>query len=71
MPDAPRRDFRRSQFPVTIEALDSHGVVVWSTVVRFPQAVWIPPLADIHGPVAVRTTLADGTVHTSPAPLRH
>ena len=55
--------FRASDFPIAIEAMNQSGRVVWSEEVTEPGALYVPPLADEHGPVRIRVTYVDGSVH--------
>ena len=61
--DLPARDF-----PLVIEAFDLTDQVVWQQRVVGPGSLYIPPLADDHGPVRIKITYADGRVSEASPP---
>jgi hypothetical protein len=61
-------DLPRECFPLTIEAIDAGGVVVWLEIVDGPGALRVPSLAKLYGPVSIRVTYANGEVMQSEAP---
>lgn len=56
-------DLPPEAFPFTMIALTvGSGTEVWRAEVSEPAAVYVPPLADTHGPVRIRIEWGDGSV---------
>lgn len=55
-------DLPAELFPLTLRAFNQAGEEVWAETVTGPGALYIPPLADEHGPVRIRIEYGDGTV---------
>lgn len=55
-------------FPFTLRAYDARGTEVWTETVEVPAALYVPPLAQTHGPVTIRIEFADGTVEEAEQP---
>lgn len=61
-------DLPADAFPLTLEFLNRHGVLIRTERVDGPGVSEIPGLAPLYGPIAVRLTFANGTTHTEPPP---
>lgn len=61
-------DLPADAFPLTMRAFDAQGAEVWTETVTGPGALFIPPLADTHGPVRIRVEFANGEVQEGEPP---
>lgn len=52
-----------SSFPFTVEWIsEDTGQIVHTATVTGAGALYVPPLADVYGPVAARVSYADGSI---------
>lgn len=62
-------DLHPDQLPVTFEFLNQAGDVVHSIgPIDGPCVIEVPALHHEHGPISVRTTYGDGTIHLEGPP---
>lgn len=61
-------DLPANAFPVTLEYLNRHGIVIRTEHIEGPGVMEVPPLATLYGPIGVRISYANGKKHIQPPP---
>ena len=59
----PFYDLSPEDYPILFEFLTASGDVVHTIKVDGPGIIQVPSLHQEHGPISVRTTYGDGSVH--------
>lgn len=68
MTEPPFIEFDAEDFPITIEAYNLFGDVVWTQTSPTPGTVEVPMLRGQHGPIGVRIWTASGLHSDNPPP---
>ena len=66
--DNPIYNFPERAFPMVIEYLNRHRVVVKREEVSGPGVLVVEGMAEVYGPMGVRMIFADGQVSEAPPP---
>jgi hypothetical protein len=64
-----RRNLPPEAYPFVLRAFDANGKEVWHRTVELPDglaSVYVPPLAQLYGPVTIEAEFATGEIIREP-----
>lgn len=61
-------DLPASAYPVTLQYLNRHHIVIREETIEGPGVMEVPPLSGFYGPIGIKMSFANGAEHLEPPP---